>query len=285
MVSRGDRVDQQELARAPRRPGYRREYQVEHRGEVAVRGGIVDVFPSTADLPGADRPVRRRGRPAHRVRSRRPALGGPYSTAVEIFGCRELVPTDEVRERAPGRSWPQNRGAGPLGPAGRRPVVRRDGVVAAVAVRDDRSAPDLLGPDARVVLVEPGGRGTGRELSDEEAALAQALAQTWGAVAEETDDARSDSGACRRADGDRVAVPPAAPGIRPRCSRDRAAPVRASCRWPTAPAPRGRPRAGQPVLGDRPVWPPGSAGCRRTATAVTVCVEEARRGGPAGRTC
>ena len=31
--------------------GYRREDQVEHRGEVAVRGSIVDVFPSTADAP------------------------------------------------------------------------------------------------------------------------------------------------------------------------------------------------------------------------------------------
>jgi hypothetical protein len=31
--------------------GYRREGQVEHRGEVAVRGSIVDVYPSTADAP------------------------------------------------------------------------------------------------------------------------------------------------------------------------------------------------------------------------------------------
>ncbi len=31
--------------------GYRREEQVEHRGEVAVRGSIVDVFPATADAP------------------------------------------------------------------------------------------------------------------------------------------------------------------------------------------------------------------------------------------
>lgn len=31
--------------------GYRREYQVEHRGEFAVRGSILDVFPSEADLP------------------------------------------------------------------------------------------------------------------------------------------------------------------------------------------------------------------------------------------
>ena len=31
--------------------GYRREYQVEHRGELAVRGGIIDVFPSTGEVP------------------------------------------------------------------------------------------------------------------------------------------------------------------------------------------------------------------------------------------
>ena len=31
--------------------GYRRESLVEHRGELAVRGGIVDVFPSTDDEP------------------------------------------------------------------------------------------------------------------------------------------------------------------------------------------------------------------------------------------
>ena len=31
--------------------GYRREELVEHRGEVARRGSIVDVFPSTADAP------------------------------------------------------------------------------------------------------------------------------------------------------------------------------------------------------------------------------------------
>ena len=31
--------------------GYRREELVEHRGEVARRGAIIDVFPSTADAP------------------------------------------------------------------------------------------------------------------------------------------------------------------------------------------------------------------------------------------
>ena len=31
--------------------GYRREYQVESRGELAVRGSIVDVYPCTDDHP------------------------------------------------------------------------------------------------------------------------------------------------------------------------------------------------------------------------------------------
>ena len=56
--------------------GYRREYQAEHRGELAVRGSIVDVFPSTADAPAAPRLLGRRARSAHRVLGRRPALDG-----------------------------------------------------------------------------------------------------------------------------------------------------------------------------------------------------------------
>ena len=31
--------------------GYRRDVQVEHRGDLAVRGSILDVYPSTADAP------------------------------------------------------------------------------------------------------------------------------------------------------------------------------------------------------------------------------------------
>ena len=46
-----DRLDLDELVPSWSRRGYRREHQVEHRGEIAVRGGIVDVFPSTADVP------------------------------------------------------------------------------------------------------------------------------------------------------------------------------------------------------------------------------------------
>ncbi len=47
----GDRVDSTELVERLVGQGYRREYQVEHRGELAVRGSIIDVFPSTAEVP------------------------------------------------------------------------------------------------------------------------------------------------------------------------------------------------------------------------------------------
>jgi transcription-repair coupling factor (superfamily II helicase) len=51
VIHPGQQVDVGELLPALVAMGYRREHQVEHRGEFAVRGGIVDVFPSTADVP------------------------------------------------------------------------------------------------------------------------------------------------------------------------------------------------------------------------------------------
>ena len=51
VIRPGQQVDVEELLPQLVAMGYRREHQVEHRGEFAVRGGIVDVFPSTADVP------------------------------------------------------------------------------------------------------------------------------------------------------------------------------------------------------------------------------------------
>src|SRR4029077_5824649 len=51
VVKPGDVLDPTDLVQRLTAAGYRREYQVEPRGEVAVRGSIVDVFPSTADVP------------------------------------------------------------------------------------------------------------------------------------------------------------------------------------------------------------------------------------------
>ncbi|MGH9081551.1 MAG: transcription-repair coupling factor, partial [Acidimicrobiales bacterium] len=49
VVEKGGRVEVGELVARLVGMGYRRESIVEHRGELAVRGGIVDVFPSTAE--------------------------------------------------------------------------------------------------------------------------------------------------------------------------------------------------------------------------------------------
>jgi transcription-repair coupling factor (superfamily II helicase) len=99
VVAAGDVLDADELVERLSRAGYRREYQVEHRGEVAVRGGIVDVFPSTADDPvridlwgdEVDRLT------AFDVNDQRSMAD---LERVEIFACRELLPTAAVRDRA-----------------------------------------------------------------------------------------------------------------------------------------------------------------------------------------
>ena len=167
--------------------GYRRESIVEHRGELAVRGGIVDVFPSTADEPvridlwgdEVDRLTR------FDVADQRSIddVG-----AVELFGCRELVTDEAMRDRAAELVRTQ--------PWGRHQWDRLadgdqfDGMESWLPWLADREelVCDLLGPEALVVLVEPRRvRDRAGELLEEEAALADALASTWGL--EQGDDA------------------------------------------------------------------------------------------------
>ncbi len=185
-VSKGDRVDQDELVRRLVEMGYRREYQVEHVGEVAVRGGIVDVFPSTSELPVR---IDLWGDEVDRLTTFEPSdqrSVEPLERAV-VFGCRELVPNDEVRERAHELVKSE--------PWGRAHWDRLadgqwfDGMESWLAwlVDDPVILPDLLGDGAQVVLVEPRrARDRASELEADEAALARALAETWGAVPHET---------------------------------------------------------------------------------------------------
>lgn len=51
VIQAGDESSPEALADALIQRGYERVDQVEERGDVAVRGGIVDVYPTTADLP------------------------------------------------------------------------------------------------------------------------------------------------------------------------------------------------------------------------------------------
>ena len=99
-LRRGSRADLSELSQSLVAKGYRREFQVEHRGEFAIRGGILDIFPSTgsspvrADLWGDE--VERLSE--FSISSQRSSAEIP---SVIIAPARELLPTRQVRQRAP----------------------------------------------------------------------------------------------------------------------------------------------------------------------------------------
>jgi len=162
--------------------GYRREHQVEHRGEIAVRGGIIDVFPSTAEVPvridlwgdEVDRLT------SFAVNDQRSSVD--LDVAV-LFGCRELVLTDEIRATAASLVTSQ-----PWGAAQWERLAEGesfDGMeswLPYVHAGQDL-IPDLLPVGSQVVLVEPRRiRDRAVQLLDEEAALAETLALTWGAA-------------------------------------------------------------------------------------------------------
>jgi transcription-repair coupling factor (superfamily II helicase) len=98
-VSRGSSIPPDELAERLSWLGYLRSDVVEHRGEFAVRGGVVDAFPGTAR-----RPVRAEffGDEIESLREFSPStqLSTDHVAAAQVHPVRELVPTDEVRERA-----------------------------------------------------------------------------------------------------------------------------------------------------------------------------------------
>ena len=181
VLTPGDQVDPEDLVARLVGAGYRREYQVEHRGEVAVRGSIVDVFPSTADGPVR---VDLWGDEVDRLTEF--AVADQRSTrdvgCVEIFACRELLPTAEVRERAAALV-----GAEPWGREHWERLAEGlvfDGMESWLPwlTQGEHLLPDLVGPDAQVLLLEPRRmRDRAAELLDEEAALAGTLAGTWGA--------------------------------------------------------------------------------------------------------
>ena len=179
-VSRGDIVDQFELVQRLSEFGYRREHQVEHRGEMAVRGSIVDVFGSTAAAPVR---IDFWGDDVDRIAEF--SVGDQRSVSslekAEVYPARELRPDAAMRRRAASLVASQ--------PWGREQWDRlADGalfegmeswwpwLVERLAV-----VPDLVPDDGAVVLVEPRRLGDrADEILAEEEDLAAGLAKTWG---------------------------------------------------------------------------------------------------------
>jgi transcription-repair coupling factor (superfamily II helicase) len=186
IVGVGDQLDPTELVGRLVSMGYRRESQVEHRGELAVRGSIVDVFPSTAEVPvridlwgdEIDRLTE------FSVVDQRATI---ERAELEIFPCRELLPTAEVRARAGALLSSE--------PWGREQWDRLaegqmfDGMeswLPWLVAADDLDEPevlfDLIDADAQVLLVEPRRmRDRAADILSEEEDLARSLSRTWGA--------------------------------------------------------------------------------------------------------
>jgi transcription-repair coupling factor (superfamily II helicase) len=181
VVRPGQELAADELIARLVQSGYRREHQVEHRGEIAVRGGIIDVFPSTSDVPvridlwgdEVDRLT------AFAVNDQRSSLD---LDAAVLFGCREVIPTEAIRAAATGLLRSQPWGATHWDRLAEGETF--DGMESWLPYvhPDEDVLPDLLPPGSQVVLAEPRRiRDRAVQLLDEEAALAEALAKTWGA--------------------------------------------------------------------------------------------------------
>ena len=185
VVRPGGRIDRDALVETLVAGGYRREYQVESRGEVAVRGSIVDVYPSTDDHPIR---IDLWGDEVDRLSAF--AVADQRSThdvdEAWIFPTRELLPTPAVRERAAEllrtKRW------------GREQWERLadgqvfDGMESWLPWLAEREhlLPDLLPDTALTLLVEPKRmRDRAQELLDDEASLASTLAVTWNATDDE----------------------------------------------------------------------------------------------------
>ncbi|MDH3302552.1 MAG: transcription-repair coupling factor, partial [Acidimicrobiia bacterium] len=184
VVGAEDTIDQTALVRKLVDFGYRRETQVEHRGEFAVRGSIIDVFPSTADGPYR---IDLWGDEVERLCEF--TVADQRSTVdraeIEIFACRELLPTAEVMDHAEALQASE--------PWGREQWQRLadgeifDGMESWLPWLTDeiRVLTDIVPADGQVVLVDPSRmRSRGADLLAEEADLARSLARTWGALAD-----------------------------------------------------------------------------------------------------
>ena len=187
IVGVGDQIDLADLSRELVDSGYRREPQVESRGHFAVRGSIVDVFPSTASAPVR---IDLWGDEVDRLSEF--GINDQRSTVtrseVVIHAAREVVASERIAERA--------RDLVSSEPWGREHWERLsdgeffDGMESWLPWLTDRDSVlvDHVGADALVVLVEPRRlRDRAGDIRDEEADLATTLARTWGAIDNDDD--------------------------------------------------------------------------------------------------
>ncbi|WP_340539661.1 transcription-repair coupling factor [Nocardioides sp. GXZ039] len=150
----GDTVGHDELVQRLADAAYSRVDLVEKRGEFAVRGGIVDVFPPTEEHPLR---VELWGDDVEEIRSFSVADQRTLEAVPRLWAppCRELLLTDEVRARAAelGRAHPQLLELTDKIAAG----IATEGMesLAPVLVDDMELLIDLLPGDTHVLVLDP----------------------------------------------------------------------------------------------------------------------------------
>ena len=179
---RGAEADLSQLADALVLQGYRRELQVEGRGEFSIRGGILDVFPSTGTSP-----IRLDLWGDQIDRLSEFSIADQRSIAeiesITIAPARELTPTTRVRQRAQ-----ELMSAEPWGKEQWDRLASGefyDGMESWLPwlVDEELILADLLAPRSLVLLFDPKRlKDRASEIVAEEQDLAQSLASTWKAL-------------------------------------------------------------------------------------------------------
>ncbi|KZO60514.1 transcription-repair coupling factor [Dietzia cinnamea] len=159
-LTRGAEVDPTDLMAHLAEFAYTREDMVARRGDIAVRGGIVDVFPTTADHPlriefDGDEIAEIR---EFSVADQRSLPDGEVEQVV-LYPCRELLLDDDVRTRA-GQLAAEHRANPTLAELldSLTEGIPRDGMEALTSVLvpgEMATLPMLMPADTRVVVCDP----------------------------------------------------------------------------------------------------------------------------------
>ena len=179
VVSRNDAIDLQETLEKLIQMGFRRVAQVENRGEVANRGSILDVYPTTAEAPIR---IDLWGDVVERLAqfSVSDQLTIAEKEQVQIFPARELLPTKSVKNRAMGLV-----SSAPWGRAHWEKIANGevfDGMESWLpwVVDKEETILECLPQSSRLIFIDPErSKRKVEELSFDESRIVSVLSQTW----------------------------------------------------------------------------------------------------------
>ena len=179
VVSRNDAIDLQKTLERLIQMGFRRVAQVENKGEVANRGSILDVYPTTAEAPIR---IDLWGDVVERLAqfSVSDQLTIAEKEQVQIFPARELLPTKSVKDRAMGLI-----SSAPWGRAHWEKIADGeifDGMESWLpwVVEKEETILGCLPQSSRLIFIDPErSKRKAEELSFDESRIVSVLSQTW----------------------------------------------------------------------------------------------------------